>query len=652
MTRKWRAIITLLVILGVSAAASAFINPNFTPKNLYTQAEIIAVLEFKKPEAKATTVTGTITKITKGKYDRKEVVIELPTGPLEAQGRQVIDKIAAGNTLGMLFCGKFTEGGSGQATGTGEGEGGGGTSAADGTYKGFLSLGGRWIVINATAAGNWEMDKTEDHLLGTFAGSTDELKRVMEYLKVFANADQSDTSVDLPCTVGAEWAKEVKVGTIDGDVQAAAAVDVTGFGRSDLFVAAKSGDKLFHFNDQTKAFDDVTEKSKLKSSSAAFAWADFNGDGLLDLASWDGKVLTILSQKADGTFEGKPAGAIEALKGGCVNLCVVDAGRGKPALLAGTPKGAPVLLTVQTDGTVQGKAVFSGELPDLKELDDGGRCFGADFDGDAIPDILEVFTNAGLFYKGKALGEFAAPAPCDVATGRGVYCACMADFDEDGLPDLFISSAGDGNSMWRNMGGGRFRDMLKATGEVNYISKSDGIACDAGDFNNDGTIDIILLYGTPLTPQLFFNRGFLAFGHAREMSVDALESVGEGQRAGCLGDFNHDGALDMAIILKNGQVFVYPRKVEEKKPALSVLAAFSPNAATVGPITVRAYIEEQKVEVMISSWIVRAGEPGALIGIKKSQPITLKWKTADGKEQSHVVVVKGSPVRVQLDKAK
>ena len=67
------------------------------------------------------------------------------------------------------------------------------------------------------------------------------------------------------------------------------------------------------------------------------------GDGRLDLASSDGKALTIWSQGADGTFAS--AAVAEKPEGDCMGLAAMDAGvKGRPESGLGPAGRAPVLL--------------------------------------------------------------------------------------------------------------------------------------------------------------------------------------------------------------------------------------------------------------------------------------------------------------------
>jgi hypothetical protein len=515
---------------------------------------------------------ATVQKVLKGELADKEVTVDLLAGAFQAQGQAVMERIAQGARQALLFVGFFREEGlSGQ----------GGESEA----KGLLHLGGQWAVLSKWQD-QWDMDKLDPRLLGTWAGSTDMLLRAVQYV-------QSDPDADVPVTAGVEWAEEGLVGKVEGKVAAAIPVDLDGTGKPTLYVADEGGDRLFHL--QGSNWEDVTAPHKLTSRSVAACWGDFDGNGKLDLASWDGNELSIHAQGPDGSFTAAARIVAESLKDGCLALTTVDCGRaGRPALLAST-QASPVLLLPQADGSFQGQPLVSGEFPG-KDFGPAGQCLVADLDGDAVPDILQLFAQGALFYRGKAPGTFEAPVRTQAAAGKGRNGACLGDYDADGLLDVFVT-AEDGNRLWHNLGGGEFLETLDASGEISYIAKPGGIGAQTGDFNNDGRQDILIEYGVGICPQLFFNRGFRSFGHARSVDLAELKRVpqaGEGQQAGCLADFNGDGALDMALVLANGEIWVFPRLVGDGG-ALGLTAALSVRSPYAGPLNVCAWRYERRM---------------------------------------------------------
>ena len=268
------------VFLRMSALAllwmstTALINPNFTPVDLSKQSDVIITLEFKKVEIvkdkdgrDTAWAVGTVQKVLKGKFEPKEVKIDLLAGIVDAEGKEVMERINGGARQGIMFVGSFSED-----------AGDGGKPAAE--VKGYVHIGGHWMDATRDKDGTWGMDKDNQLMNGTWSGGTDMLVRAINYVL-------ADPEALLPVREGMEWNKESQIAKIDGKILRAAAVDVTGKGKSELFLAAEQGDRLFRWDG--KALADITVPSGLTSKSQAFAWGDFNGDGTVDLASWDGK---------------------------------------------------------------------------------------------------------------------------------------------------------------------------------------------------------------------------------------------------------------------------------------------------------------------------------------------------------------------------
>ncbi|HUR45839.1 MAG TPA: CRTAC1 family protein, partial [Candidatus Saccharimonadales bacterium] len=65
--------------------------------------------------------------------------------------------------------------------------------------------------------------------------------------------------------------------------------------------------------------------------------------------------------------------------------------------------------------------------------------------------------------------------------------ASFADFDNDGDPDLFVTTVRYGNFLFENLGGGKFRDITAQAG-VGYVGHSSGAVF--FDFDNDGLLDL------------------------------------------------------------------------------------------------------------------------------------------------------------------
>ena len=94
----------------MGSTARAYINPNFTPKDLEKDSEIILLLEFKNADASGKAV-ATVKKVLKGDCKEKAVTFDLLTmaKPVQAQGKEVMGTIAGGSREALLFAGKLPE---------------------------------------------------------------------------------------------------------------------------------------------------------------------------------------------------------------------------------------------------------------------------------------------------------------------------------------------------------------------------------------------------------------------------------------------------------------------------------------------------------------------------------------------------------------
>ena len=236
MKNRKAILLATAMILVIGVTARAFINPNFTPKDLEKDSELILLLEFKNADDAGKAV-ATVKKVLKGDCKDKELTFDLlaMAEPVQAAGKQVMATIAGGDRQALLFVGKF------QAEGTGL-EGGGGKVA------GLLHNGGRWSVMSL-ADKTWEMEKREDKMLGTFSGSTDMLVRCMTYV-------MTDPNAEVPVEEKVDWAGKIPVGKTDRKINAVAAVDLAGDGKLAAFLASDAGDQIYRWNGKT--MEDVT----------------------------------------------------------------------------------------------------------------------------------------------------------------------------------------------------------------------------------------------------------------------------------------------------------------------------------------------------------------------------------------------------------
>jgi hypothetical protein len=133
-----------------------------------------------------------------------------------------------------------------------------------------------------------------------------------------------------------------------------------------------------------------------------------------------------------------------------------------------------------------------GENFKFNLYDHGSGVCVADYDGDGLEDLY--FLNqlgANGLYRNNGDGTFA-----DVTKAAGVglgdrisTSAAFADVDNDGDQDLFVASTRGGNVLFRNDGGGRFEDVTSAAG-LELVAHTQGVCF--FDYDDDADLDLLI----------------------------------------------------------------------------------------------------------------------------------------------------------------
>lgn len=270
------------------------------------------------------------------------------------------------------------------------------------------------------------------------------------------------------------------------------------------------------------------------ASPVSIVAADFNGDGILDLAVADhtANTVSILLGNGDGTFGTATSfptgnGPIAIATGdfnedGHTDLAVVNQADNTVSILLGNG-----------DGTFEPKTDFpTGKNP--------VAIASGDFNGDGHTDLAVVnqADNTVSILLGNGDGTFRPKT--DFPTGDGPSAITTADFNGDGRIDLAVT-----NQLANTV------SILLGNGDGTFSPKTDfptgnspaGIL--AADFNADGRTDLAIANQVDNTVSILLGNGDGTFGPKTDFAT------GAGPVALATADFNIDGRPDLAVADQN-----------------------------------------------------------------------------------------------------
>ncbi len=214
------------------------------------------------------------------------------------------------------------------------------------------------------------------------------------------------------------------------------------------------------------------------------------------------------------------------------------------------------------NGAPLGDPTAKGTIPQKRGTEDWNRLYHQRKDG-SFEDVTE---KAGLEGVGYGMG---------VAVG---------DYDNDGFEDLYVTAYG-GNRLYHNNGNGTFTDVTAKSGTGGPATAGESWSTSASwvDLDHDGRLDLVVLryvhwdfedvwcgehregyraYCHPdifpaIAPLVFHNNGDGTF-------TECAQKIGMGKPGKglgiALGDFDHDGKVDIAIANDSMLQFLYRNK--------------------------------------------------------------------------------------------
>lgn len=189
-----------------------------------------------------------------------------------------------------------------------------------------------------------------------------------------------------------------------------------------------------------------------------------------------------------------------------------------------------------------GEGVFSKVQEITPDHNDLG-CAVGDLDGDGFLDYVAVGAGINIYHNDGA-GGFVFDRTYNAGT-QYMYVV-IADFNNDGRLDLLVAK-NPGCQVWLNNGDGTFT-MSQAFGNYNAYG------CNAGDFNNDGFMDVILNdgyhVGQDAPQEIWLNDGDGTFTFKEEIGNFFSENT-------LIADLNGDGNLDLFLTVRDVGCRVY-----------------------------------------------------------------------------------------------
>ena len=314
--------------------------------------------------------------------------------------------------------------------------------------------------------------------------------------------------------------------------------DIDGDGDLDLFVGAIDGQRIHLMENRDGMFVDVTVSSGLvieadNTISATFGDYDLDGDLDLVLAHWGNPqrpdTETLWRNDGNGVFE---SASIES---------------GIAALL------------IERDPQVLDRT-FTPNFSDIDNDGDPDLLVTGDFE------TSQVFENNGD-------GTFRRITDRRVIIDEAGMGAAVGDYDNDGDMDWFVTSIHEegnffGNRLYRNRGDGTFED---ATEEAGVARGGWAWGSCFADFDNDGVLDIFHVNGWKGTTggddaksgdftddqvRLFMGQGDGTF--RRRDTTFSLSDRGMGRGVACF-DAERDGDIDIVLTNNGAKHLVYYR---------------------------------------------------------------------------------------------
>lgn len=201
-----------------------------------------------------------------------------------------------------------------------------------------------------------------------------------------------------------------------------------------------------------------------------------------------------------------------------------------------------------------------------KVVDDEYGVVAADFNNDGLVDLFTCgLYEANHLYINNGNNTFSDKAQqWNVSGAENVTLrelnlgACAGDFDNDGDDDLYVSVLNGSNKLYKNIRGNYFVDYSDISHGIGKESDRTN-AVISGDVDNDGDLDIFITNENN-SNRLFLNNGAGIFSEVTEY-VGLITNYGG---TGCsFGDIDNDGDLDLFVTNWSAENILYRNLLKE-----------------------------------------------------------------------------------------
>jgi len=321
-----------------------------------------------------------------------------------------------------------------------------------------------------------------------------------------------------------------------------AAGDYDNDGDPDLLVTAH-GPILLYRNNGDGTFTEVAAQAgvRIEGWTTSAVWFDYDADGWLDLfvcsfARYRPQDWNVCGKNADGI----PFYCIPRRFEPTPSFLFRNNGDGS---FAETGRGTAI-------GSTPGKAlgVVTTDVNNDRRLD-------LFVSNDTVQNFLFVNREAAGKHRWEEIAlpaEVAYSADGQARSGMGVDAA---DWDEDGREDLFVSNVDhEAFSLYRNFGAESYVDVAHEQGLAQATRLLSGWGLKFVDFNNDGTLDLVLANGHPddmierHKRNVLHREPLLLFETKDGRLRLAAEYRAMASRGLAAGDWNNDGRTDLLVV--------------------------------------------------------------------------------------------------------